>query len=124
MSSFKQQFSTGFKDDKGLPDLRPDQSSLIVAILSVGTVVGALIAAPIGDMFGRRKSLIASVGVFSLGVIFQICSADIPMLIVGRYAVSPDHRQFTVETSPLTSLQATRWRRRRLCLCAGSPLPS
>ncbi len=83
MPAFRNQFSTGYLEDD-MPNLMPSQSSLIVAILSVGTVVGSLLAAPAGDFCGRRKSLIASVGVFCFGVIFQVCSAAIPMLLVGR----------------------------------------
>ncbi len=88
MPAFRKQFSTGYLDDNHMPDLAPSQSSLIVAILSAGTVIGALLAAPAGDAIGRRKSLIASIGVFSIGVIFQICSADIPILLVGRYVIT------------------------------------
>ena len=33
------------------------RSGLIVALLSIGTLIGALIAAPIADKFGRRPSI-------------------------------------------------------------------
>lgn len=85
MDSFKDRFSTGYKDDNGQPGLTPSQTAIVVAILSLGTVIGALVAAPVGDLYGRRLSLIAAVTVFNFGVIFQVCADAIPMLLVGRY---------------------------------------
>lgn len=87
MESFIRQFTTGYIDPKtNGHGISPSEISIIVAILSAGTVLGALLAAPFGDYYGRRRSLIASIGVFSFGVIFQVCAHDIPMLLVGRYA--------------------------------------
>ncbi|KUI54647.1 putative glucose transporter rco-3 [Cytospora mali] len=85
MDSFKDMFSTGYRDGNGHLAISPSQTAIIVAILSAGTVVGALLAAPVGDYFGRRKSLIAAVTVFNFGVIFQVCAHAIPMLLVGRF---------------------------------------
>ncbi len=87
MSSFKKQFSTGYPNDDA-PDLRPAQISIIVAILSAGTFAGALISAPFGDWIGRRLSIIASIGVFILGVIFQVTASALPLLLAGRYVLS------------------------------------
>lgn len=84
MRSFRDQFSTGHRDASGLT-LTPSQTAIVVAILSVGTVLGALLAAPVGDHFGRRVSLIAAVTVFNFGCIFQVCAQAIPMMLVGRY---------------------------------------
>lgn len=84
MPSFKDQFSTGYKGSDGHPSITPSQTAIVVAILSLGTVVGALLAAPLGDYFGRRKSLIGAVTIFNFGVIFQVCADAIPMLLVGR----------------------------------------
>lgn len=84
MSAFKEQFSTGYVRN-GHPAISPTQTAIIVAILSAGTVVGALIAAPVGDYWGRRKSLIGAVTAFNFGVIFQVCAHAIPMLLAGRY---------------------------------------
>lgn len=91
MKSFKSQFNTGYvEDNEGHLGLSPSQISIIVAILSAGTVAGALIAAPAGDWIGRRISIIVSVCVFCFGVIFQVCADAIPMLLAGRYAhISP-----------------------------------
>ncbi|KAK4144370.1 general substrate transporter [Dichotomopilus funicola] len=84
MDTFKNDFSTGFigKDDK--PGMYPSQVSLIVAMLSAGTAVGALFSAPIGDRWGRRLSLIFAIGLFCVGGIFQVCAVDVTQLVVGR----------------------------------------
>jgi MFS family permease len=84
MRSFLDQFSTGFRDKMDLPALAPEQISIIVAILSAGTVLGSLVSAPVGDFFGRRLSLIGAVAIFCFGVIFQVCANKIPLLLVGR----------------------------------------
>lgn len=87
MKSFLRQFTTGYEDPKtGTLGLSPSEVSIIVAILSAGTALGSLLAAPSGDIFGRRRSLIAAIGVFCFGVIFQVCAHNIPLLLVGRYA--------------------------------------
>lgn len=84
MRSFLDQFSTGTHDKNGLPSLAPEEISIIVAMLSAGTVLGSLVSAPVGDYFGRRLSLIGAVAVFCFGVIFQVCAVNIPLLLVGR----------------------------------------
>lgn len=85
MDAFVKQFSTGYHDLDGTLALAPSQTAIIVAILSAGTAIGALIAAPSADIIGRRLSLLISVGIFCFGVIFQVCADAIPMLLVGRY---------------------------------------
>ncbi|KAK4462203.1 general substrate transporter [Cladorrhinum samala] len=85
MNKFKEDFSTGYRepisDEKGM---YPSEVSLIVAMLSAGTMMGALISAPMGDFWGRRLSLIAAIGVFCIGAIFQVCATNVPLLVVGR----------------------------------------
>jgi predicted MFS family arabinose efflux permease len=87
MDWFKLQFSTGYRAPNNQIDVSPAQSALIVSILSAGTFCGALSAAPFADHIGRRKSLILSVCVFTIGVIMQLCSLAIPLLVVGRYVL-------------------------------------
>lgn len=85
MRSFIDQFNTGYVDHESKRFvISPRETAIIVAILSAGTFVGALLAAPIADWIGRRMSLIVSIGVFCFGVIFQVCSDGIPLLLVGR----------------------------------------
>ncbi|KAF2105385.1 general substrate transporter [Lophiotrema nucula] len=86
MKYWRQEFSTGFTNDKdGLPDVTADQTSEIVSILSAGTFFGALTAAPTADMIGRRLGLVASCVVFCVGVILQTAATAIPMFVAGRF---------------------------------------
>lgn len=85
MDAFRKQFNTGWIDLKDHKlNVSPAQSSLIVAILSLGTFFGSLAAAPFGDQIGRRISLIIAVAIFSLGVLLQTIAMQIPILVAGR----------------------------------------
>jgi len=84
MNAFRNQFSTGYIDSDKMPNVSPSQSSRIVAILSAGTLIGALLAAPFGDKLGRRMSLIIAVAIFSFGVLLQTIAMQIPLLVAGR----------------------------------------
>jgi predicted MFS family arabinose efflux permease len=85
MKAFRDQFSTGYINPvNNEVELSPRQQAQVVAILSVGTFFGALLAAPLGDKLGRRLSLIITMGVFGSGVLVQTCSMHINLLTVGR----------------------------------------
>ncbi|KAK2003855.1 glucose transporter rco-3 [Colletotrichum falcatum] len=116
MTAFRRDFTTGYTEN-GLPTLSPAESSIIVAILSAGTVLGALLAAPMGDTWGRRISLILSVGVFSFGGIFQVCAHDIPMLLVGRFFAGVGVGSISVLVPVYQSEMAPKWIRGTL-VCA------
>ncbi|TRX94367.1 hypothetical protein FHL15_004834 [Xylaria flabelliformis] len=61
------------------------RSGLIVGLLSIGTLVGALIAAPIADKIGRRLSVSLWCTVTSIGFVIQIASNNAyEQIIVGR----------------------------------------
>jgi MFS family permease len=55
-----------------------------VSILSAGTFFGALFAASLADWIGRRSTIITGCGVFSLGVILQVASTTVALLVLGR----------------------------------------
>ncbi|KAG4442475.1 hypothetical protein IFR05_002077 [Cadophora sp. M221] len=86
MPHWLQTFSTGYKNpDTGLPDITASESSLIVSILSAGTFFGALAAAPLSDLIGRRLGLLATLVVFCFGVVLQTISVAIPLFVAGRF---------------------------------------
>ena len=58
--------------------------SLITSILSAGTFFGALIAGDLADFIGRRTTIIAGCGVFTVGVILQTASKGFGLLVAGR----------------------------------------
>ncbi|KAK0630070.1 general substrate transporter [Bombardia bombarda] len=84
MDSFREHFTTGYIDKDGRPGIYPSQVSIIVAMLSAGTCLGALLSAPVGDWYGRRRSLIGATGVFCIGAVLQVCATTIALLVVGR----------------------------------------
>jgi len=72
-----------FPDNK--KSFTSSETSLIISILSVGTFFGALSAPLMSDRLGRRWTLIiATLGIFNLGVILQTASTSIPLLVAGR----------------------------------------
>lgn len=86
MQYWRNEFSTGYRNkDDGLPDVTSAQTSEIVSILSAGTFFGALTAAPVADMVGRRLGLVVSNIVFCIGVILQTIATDIPLFVAGRF---------------------------------------
>ena len=91
MREFKDQFGTHCHDDNGDLDICTEDSSILVAILSAGTIIGALLAAPAGDTIGRRQTILYSVGIFCIGAICQVCAIALNLLLVGRYLDS-SHR--------------------------------
>ncbi|MCJ1447989.1 MAG: hypothetical protein MMC23_008502 [Stictis urceolatum] len=59
-------------------------TSLIVSILSAGTFFGAIMAGDLADFIGRRTTVILGCGVFIVGVILQIASSGLGLLVAGR----------------------------------------
>ncbi|EJP65919.1 putative glucose transporter rco-3 [Beauveria bassiana] len=117
MDEFKKQFSTNCSDAGVNTNLCPKDSSIIVAILSAGTVLGALIAAPFGDFLGRRKSLLLGVALFCIGAICQVCAEDIPLLLVGRFLAGVGVGAVSVLVPMYQSEMAPKWIRGTL-VCA------
>jgi len=61
------------------------QEGTIVALLSVGTLVGSLVGAPIADRLGRRIAMTIECLVFSIGIIVQITAFTVwQQIAVGR----------------------------------------
>ncbi|KAK4234047.1 general substrate transporter [Achaetomium macrosporum] len=85
MDYWRNLFSTGYRDSSGHLDVSPAQSSAIVSILSAGTFFGSLASPLLGDTIGRRWGLIASCGVFNLGVALQTAATALPLFLAGRF---------------------------------------
>ncbi|KAK9479222.1 general substrate transporter [Lipomyces japonicus] len=58
--------------------------SLITSILSAGTFFGSIIAGDLADWYGRRVTIILGCIVFIIGVVLQIASAGLGLLVAGR----------------------------------------
>ncbi|EEH41686.2 high-affinity hexose transporter HXT6 [Paracoccidioides lutzii Pb01] len=63
------------------------RAGLIVGLLSIGTLIGSLLAAPLGDRIGRKWSISGWCVVLSVGILVQITS-DTPrwyQIVIGRW---------------------------------------
>jgi SP family sugar:H+ symporter-like MFS transporter len=62
------------------------RSGLIVALLSIGTLIGALVAAPIADKIGRRPSISFWCLIVSVGFVIQIAAVSAwYQIMIGRF---------------------------------------
>lgn len=59
-------------------------NSLIVSILSAGTFFGAIMAGDIADRIGRRNTIVIGCGIYIIGVVLQIASHGLGLLVAGR----------------------------------------
>ena len=60
------------------------QQAGVVSSLPGGACVGALLAGPTADLFGRRWSTVFGLTVFSVGVSLQVAPTSLPLFLVGR----------------------------------------
>ncbi|PVF97964.1 putative monosaccharide transporter [Serendipita vermifera] len=74
----------GYPDGNGGYTISTPNESLIVSILSLGTFFGALSAAPMADILGRRWAIVACCVVFSAGVAMQTAATAVPLFVAGR----------------------------------------
>ncbi|KAF2035340.1 general substrate transporter [Setomelanomma holmii] len=94
------------------------KSGLIVALLSIGTLIGALIAAPVSDKFGRKYSIVFWNIVFCVGVIVQITTTNTWYQIsLGRWVAGLGVGGLSVLTPMYQSETAPRYVRGALVSC-------
>jgi len=60
------------------------EKSLITSILSAGTCIGALIAGDCADIFGRRTTILGGCVLFAVGVILEVVSTGVNLMVAGR----------------------------------------
>lgn len=85
MPYWQREFSTGYIDTEGNPNVTSSQESAIVSILSAGTFFGALASPLLSDWLGRRLGLMISTWVFNLGIVLHTAATDIPLFLAGRF---------------------------------------
>jgi SP family sugar:H+ symporter-like MFS transporter len=95
----------------------PADKALIVAILSAGTVIGALLSAPAADSIGRRQTLLVSVGIFCVGAVCQICAQAQDLMLAGRMLAGVGVGAISVLVPLYQSEMAPKWIRGTL-VCA------
>ena len=82
MPSFNQTFLINNYAEPELPTSIIDAS--IVASLSFGCIIGALLAGPLSDRFSRKYAILCSSIIFMLGIIVQTTAVHLSMLFIGR----------------------------------------
>lgn len=76
----------GQRNSKGEAYFSTVRSGLIVALLSIGTLLGALVAAPLADKIGRKYSISFWSLIVSIGFVIQIASVTAwYQMMIGRF---------------------------------------
>jgi len=82
----------------------------ITAIYDIGCFFGAIAAFFVGDILGRKKTVLAGTTIMSIGAILQITAYGVPQMIVGRIVAgigNGKHCMIDSYHSPLTVVQAS-----------------
>jgi MFS transporter, SP family, sugar:H+ symporter len=104
-----------FGEDNKFSNVR---SGTIVGLLSIGTLMGALIAAPIADRIGRKYSIVFWNMVFCVGVIVQVATMyHWYQIAVGRWVAGLGVGALSVLTPMYQSETAPRQVRGALVSC-------
>jgi MFS family permease len=56
----------------------------VVAVLEIGAFISSLLVGRVGDMIGRRRTILYGSIVFFIGGAFQTFATGIPMMMIGR----------------------------------------
>ena len=56
----------------------------VTAIYDVGCLIGAVAAMWLGEIWGRKKSIMWGTTIMSIGALLQLCAYGLPQMIVGR----------------------------------------
>ncbi|KAF2184441.1 general substrate transporter [Zopfia rhizophila CBS 207.26] len=118
MPDFLRRFADNRDPDAGVLSFSNGRSGTIVALLSIGTLLGALIAAPIADKFGRKLSITFWNIIFCVGVIVQISTtAKWYQVALGRWIAGLGVGGLSVLTPMYQSETAPRYVRGALVSC-------
>ncbi|KAI7162487.1 general substrate transporter [Hortaea werneckii] len=72
--------------EEGYPNLNPEIESILVSLMSIGSLLGALSGAYTADWWGRRWSMTFGVGLFIVGNIIQITAMQSWVhMMMGRF---------------------------------------
>jgi len=63
------------------------QTELVIGVISIGAVVGAVLAGPLCDYFGRKKIVLSSSLLFVLSAVALAISTTVAELVWGRFVV-------------------------------------
>jgi len=118
MPDFLARFADTTNPKTGAPAFTNGRSGTIVALLSIGTLLGALFAAPIADKFGRKPSITFWCLIFCVGVIVQITTEHKwYQVALGRWTAGLGVGGLSVLTPMYQSETAPRYVRGALVSC-------
>lgn len=72
----------------------------VVAIYDIGCFMGTIAAAWIGEMIGRKKSVLVATTIMSIGAILQVTSYSLDQMLVGRVVAGIGNRFNTAMVKP------------------------
>src|SRR5437868_2519278 len=91
--------------------LPPSAFTQAFALSSVGIMVGAMLAGPVADRFGRKPVLLLSVALFGLFSLFSAWATSLPILVALRFITGIGIGGAMPTTVALTSdYTPDRWR--------------
>ncbi|KAF2636009.1 general substrate transporter [Massarina eburnea CBS 473.64] len=118
MPDFLRKFADIKDPDTGALSFSNGRGGTIVALLSIGTLVGSLVAAPIADKFGRKISITFWNIIFCVGVIIQITTTEAwYQIAIGRMVAGVGVGGLSVLTPMYQSETAPRYIRGALVSC-------
>jgi len=74
--------------------------STITAIYDIGCFFGAIAAFFVGDLIGRKKTILLGTTIMSIGALLQITSYSVPQMIVGRIVAGVGNGMNTATAPP------------------------
>lgn len=83
----------------------------VTALYDIGCFVGAIVACWMGEILGRKKTILVGTVIMSVGAILQISSYSVPQMIVGRI-VAGIGNGINTATAPVwqTETSQAKWR--------------
>lgn len=82
-----------------------------MALYDIGCFVGACVALWLGEVLGRKKTVLVGTTIMTIGAVIQIASYSVPQMIVGRI-VAGIGNGINTSTAPVwqTETSALKWR--------------
>jgi MFS family permease len=56
----------------------------VTALYDIGCFFGAIVAVMVGDLLGRKKTILIGTSIMTIGAIMQIAAFSVPVMIAGR----------------------------------------
>lgn len=93
---------------------------LVASIMFLGMFIGASTSGYLGDKFGRKRMLVVSIIIWSIGAFFLAWSPSLPVFFVARLVIGIGMgAQFPMTQSMLSELFPASARGRAICLLEG-----